>query len=65
MKNIIYICLVIGALSLIVGIIAKIAGVMRLAGITPGGFLLFTSVCLLAGLNFGILDLMKPRALEK
>ncbi len=63
MKAIAYIAIIVGAISLVVGIISRIT----LTPVGPGAveaqaFLRFTNTCLLAAIALGILELVKSKS---
>jgi hypothetical protein len=62
MKAIAYIAIIVGAISLVVGIISRITLTPVGPGIEAQAFLQFTNTCLLAAIALGILELLKSKS---
>lgn len=63
MKAIAYIAVIVGVISLVVGIISR----LTLQPVQPGGieaqaFLQFTNTCFLAAIALGVLELLKSKS---
>ncbi|HID95555.1 MAG TPA: hypothetical protein EYP53_05805 [Candidatus Latescibacteria bacterium] len=60
LKILMYIAGVVALISLIIGIISRLA-VTPVAGITASAYLRFTDTCLLWALSLGLLQLLKSK----
>ena len=61
MRAIVYIAIIVGAISLVLGIISRITLQPVGPGIEAQAFLQFTNTCLLVAITFAVLRLLKAK----